>query len=308
VIIDDCTLFDHWTSYQRAAGSTEKSIRERVYSLKATLKRTKKTLLSVTRQDLILDLGRSGIAASTRANYKSLMYGFFTWMQEEEFRLDNPAARLPKVRVPKSEPDPVTTEDIEMILHSGIYRRTRLWVLLYSYQGMRATEIAAVSGSSIDWRNQRILSIEAKGGKEVWRPVHPVVWEHLQTWRTEGWFFPSPTRTGEHVTAANVSNVLSKAFKRAGIPHRPHQMRAWFATEMIDADVPTIVVAAALRHSDTQSVEKYVRVKDQAITKAILNLPTVHVPGASGRARSRERANRAEQPSRPHRSESTIAR
>lgn len=281
--MDDDAFIDFWISFQTAAGSTTKSIRERVYALRGMLKRTGKTFLTVNRHDIIRDLGRPNIAASTRANYKSLMYGFFTWMQEEEFRLDNPAARLPKVRVPKSEPDPVTTEDIEMILHSGIYRRTRLWVLLYSYQGMRATEIAAVSGSSIDWRNQRILSIEAKGGKEVWRPVHPVVWEHLQTWRTDGWFFPSPTRTGEHVTAANVSNVLSKAFKRAGIPHRPHQMRAWFATEMIDAGVPTIVVAAALRHSDTQSVEKYVRVKDDTIADAIRSLPSIRVPETSGR-------------------------
>lgn len=281
--MDDDAYIDYWISFQTASGSTTKSIRERVYALRGMLKRTGKTFLTVNRHDIIRDLGRPNIAASTRANYKSLMYGFFTWMQEEEFRLDNPAARLPKVRVPKSEPDPVTTEDIEMILHSGIYRRTRLWVLLYSYQGMRATEIAAVSGSSIDWRNQRILSIEAKGGKEVWRPVHPVVWEHLQAWRTEGWFFPSPTRTGEHVTAANVSNVLSKAFKRAGIPHRPHQMRAWFATEMIDAGVPTIVVAAALRHSDTQSVEKYVRVKDDTIAEAIRALPSIRVPETSGR-------------------------
>lgn len=281
--MDDDAFIDYWITFQTASGSTAKSIRERVYALRGMLKRTGKTFLTATRHDLIRDLGRPGIAASTRANYKSLMYGFFTWMQEEEFRLDNPAARLPKVKVPKSEPDPVTTEDIEMILHSGIYRRTRMWVLLYSYQGMRATEIAAVSGSSIDWRNQRILSVEAKNSKEVWRPVHPVVWEHLQTWRTDGWFFPSPTRTGEHVTAANVSNVLSKAFKRAGIPHRPHQMRAWFATEMIDAGVPTIVVAAALRHSDTQSVEKYVRVKDDTIATAIRSLPTIRVPETSGR-------------------------
>lgn len=281
--MDDDAYIDYWISFQHASGSTEKSIRERVYALRGMLKRTGRTLLTVTRHDLIRDLGRPKIAASTRANYKSLLYGFFTWMQDEEFRLDNPAARLPKVRVPRTEPDPVTTEDIEMILHSGIYRRTRMWVLLYSYQGMRATEIAAVSGSSIDWRNQRILSAEAKGGKEVWRPIHPVVWDHLQTWRTERWLFPSPTRTGEHVTAANVSNVLSKAFKRAGVAHRPHQMRAWFATEMIAAGTPTIVVAAALRHSDTQSVEKYVRVKDDTIAAAMRALPSVRVPETSGR-------------------------
>jgi integrase len=281
--MDDEAYIDYWISWQHASGSTSKSIRERVYVLRGMLKRTGKTLLTVNRHDIVRDLGRPGIAASTRSHYKSLMYGFFTWMQEEEFRLDNPAARLPKVRVPKSEPDPVTTEDIEMILSSGIYRRTRMWVLLYSYQGMRAAEIAAVSGSSVDWRNQRILSVEAKGGKEVWRPIHPVVWEHLQTWRTEGWFFPSPTRTGEHVTAANVSNVLSKAFKRAGIPHRPHQMRAWFATEMIAAGAPTIVVAAAMRHSDTQSVEKYVRIKDDTIAAAMSTLPTIRIPERSGR-------------------------
>lgn len=282
-ILDDDALLDYWAAFQTASGSTAKSIKERTISLRAMLKRTGQTLLTVTRHDLIRDLGRPGIAASTRATYKSLMYGFFSWMQDEEFRLDNPAVKLPKVRVPRQEPDPVTTEDIEYLLHSGIYRRTRMWVLLYAYQGMRAAEIAAVSGASVDWARRRILSAEAKNGVEVWRPIHPTVWGELEKWRTAGWLFPSPTREGQHVTPNNVSNVLSKAFKRAGIAHRPHQLRAWYATELIDAGAPTIVVAAAMRHADTQSVEKYVRVKDTAIEAAMLTLPAVRVPERSGR-------------------------
>lgn len=282
--MDDDAYLDYWTAYQTAAGSTEKSIRERTWALRAMLRRTGKTLLTVNRHDLVRDLGRPRIAASTRANYKSLMYGFFTWMQEEEFRLDNPAAKLPRVRVPKVEADPVTTEDIEHILASGIYRRTRLWVLLYSYQGFRAAEIAAVSSTSIDWRRGRILSVDGKAGKEVWRPIHPVLWEQLEQWRdVDGWLFPSHTRPGEHVSAANVSNVLSAAFKRAGVAHRPHQMRAWFATELIDRGASTMVVAAALRHSDHQTVQKYVRVKDDAIADAMAQLPVVRVPERSGR-------------------------
>lgn len=281
--MDDDALIDFWIAYQTAAGSTAKSIRERRYALTAMLRRTGKTLLTVTRHDLILDLARPGIAASTRSHYKSFMYGFFTWMQDENYRLDNPAAKLPKVRVPKSEPDPVTTEDIEYVLASGIYRRTRMWILLYAYQGFRAAEIAAISGKSVDWARRRILSVDAKAGKEVWRPIHPLVWEHLQTWNTAGWLFPSPTYTERHVTAANVSNVLSKAFKRAGVPHRPHQLRAWFATEMIDAGASTLVVAAAMRHSSNQTVEKYVRVRDDTILDAMAKLPTVTVPEKSGR-------------------------
>lgn len=281
--MDDDAYIDFWTAFQIASGSTDKSIRERLYVLQAMLRRTEKTLLTVTRHDLIRDLARPGIKASTRAHFKSFLYGFFSWMQDEEFRLDNPAAKLPKVRVPKTEPNPVTTEDIEHVLHSGIYRRTRMWVLLYAYQGFRAAEIAAVSGTSIDWSRRRILSKDAKAGKEVWRPIHPLVWEHLQTWRTDGWLFPSPTIEGSHVTGSNVSNVLSKAFKRAGVDHRPHQMRAWFATELIDAGASTMVVAAALRHSDEQSVQQYVRVRDTTIDAAMRTLPLVRVPVKSGR-------------------------
>lgn len=282
--MDDDALLDYWGSYLAASGSTDKSIKERRIALAAMLRRTERTLLTVTRHDLIRDLGRPGLKASTRSAYKSIFHGFFAWMQGEGFRADNPAVRLPKVRVPKVEPDPVTTDDIEYLLASGIYRRTRMWVLLYAYQGFRAQEIAAVHGThSVDWNRRRLLSLDGKNGKEVWRPLHPVVWEQLTTWRTPGWLFPSPRTPEKHVTANNVSRVLSAAMKRAGIDHRPHQMRAWFATEMIDAGAATIVVSAAMRHGDTQSIERYVRVKDESIERAMLALPRITVPDRSGR-------------------------
>jgi len=281
--VDDDVLLDYWSSYLIACGSTTVSIRQRLIVVRAMLKRTGLHLASVTRHDLIRDLARPGLSPATRQNYKSLYHTFFTWLQDEGFRVDNPGARLPSGAVPRKEPNPVETSDIEELLHSGIYRRTRMWVLLYSYQGFRAAEIAAASGEAIDWKHHRILTLEAKGGVEVWRPIHPLVWEALQAWPRAGWLFPSPRLTGEHVTANNVSRVLSEAMKRAGIQHRPHQMRAWYATEMIDQGVSTMVVAAAMRHADMQSVQKYVRVSDRAIAEAQALLPRVRVPARSGR-------------------------
>lgn len=264
-----------------ASNSTPKSIREREIVIRAMLKRTGKTLQTVTRSDLVLDLARDGISASTRSQYKSTMYGFFMWLQDEEHRSDNPAARLPRVKVPHREPNPYTTDELEKLLHSGIYKRARLWVLLYAYQGFRAGEIAAVSGKNIDWSEQRILSWEAKNGHHVWRPIHPLVWDELQKWRgTEDWLFMRRDGAG-HVSAATVSNTLSKANKRAGIKHRAHDLRGWHATELIEADVPTIVVAASLRHVDSQTVQKYVKVRDKTIAAAIVRLPRVPVPDRS---------------------------
>ncbi|WZH36212.1 MAG: site-specific integrase [Microbacterium enclense] len=267
-----------------ASSSTQKSIREREIVIRAMLRRTGATLVDVTRDELVADLARPGIAASTRSQYKSTMYGFFTWLQEEGDRPDNPAVRLPRVKVPKREPNPFPTEDIQRLLDSGIYRRMRLWVLLYAYQALRAGEIAAVRADKVDWVNRRILSWEAKGGRFVWRPIHELVWPELERYRDmKGWLFPTKADASKHVSAATVSNSMSKAVKRAGIMHRPHDLRAWHATELIELDVPTVVVAHSLRHADTQTVQKYVRVSDPTLTAAVTRLPTVTVPDKSAR-------------------------
>lgn len=278
--MDDEAIINYWAAYQAAESCTPGTIRERSIVVRALLRRSGKTLLTVTRHDLIADLSRD-LSPKTRQNYKSLFHTLFSWLQDEEFRLDNPAARLPKTRVPKSEPDPVTTEDIEFLLSSGIYAKTRLYVLLYAYQGFRAVEIAAVSGETIDWGRQRILSKDGKGGKEVWRPLHPIVWDELQKYPRQGHLFPS--RNGGHISRKTVSNVLSKALKRAGVEHRPHHLRAWHATELIEAGVSTIVAQHSMRHSDLQSLNRYVRVSDTALREAMSMLPGVLVPVRSGR-------------------------
>ncbi|QJU52912.1 tyrosine-type recombinase/integrase [Herbiconiux sp. KACC 21604] len=280
------SALDFWESYLKAEGSSEGSIRQRLILLRALERRAGKPLAEITRLDLITDLGRTGLSASTRANYKSLYHTFFTWMQDEGLRPDNPGARLPRVRLAAVEANPTSTDDIQVLLNSGIYARTRMFVLIYAYQGFRAQEIAAVRGETIDWQNRRILSKDGKGGKEVWRPIHEIVWEELQKYPRRGFLFPSPYREGQHVTARNVSNVLGKAMRRAGIAHRPHQMRAWYATEMIDGGASTVVVAAAMRHADMQSIQHYVRVSDESIAAAHDLLPRVVVPSKSGRRRA----------------------
>lgn len=283
--MDSTAILNYWIRYVIVEGSTEDSINQRVTIIRALMRRSGKALLEITRNDLITDLGREGLSSNTRSNYKSLYHTFFTWIQDEGFRLDNPGARLPRVRLPAVEANPVTTDDIQYLLNSGIYARTRMFVLIYAYQGFRAKEIAAIAGETIDWQNRRIWSKDGKGGKEVWRPIHPLVWEELQRWPRRGPLFPSPYKHGKAITGKNVSNVLGKAMKRAGIEHRPHQLRAWYATEMIEGGASTAVVAAAMRHSDMQSIKHYVRVSDQLIAQAHELLPQVVMPSRSGRQR-----------------------
>lgn len=276
-------VIDYWAAYMRAQHCTERTIRERSIFIRSMLRRVQAdSPLTVTKQQLIMFLGRPDLTGKTKQNYRSTLHTFYTWMQDEELRPDNPAARLPRPRVEPSEPDPVSTADIQKVLNSGIYGHTIMKVLLYSYQGLRASEIAAVSGANIDWENRTILTAEAKGRKIVTRPLHSMVYEYALAAnypRDAAWF---PSGTG-HVTGKSVSNTLCAAFKRAGINHRAHQMRAWHGTTLLEMGADSLDVQHSLRHTDGQSMKAYVRPSQDRVRAAMESLPRVIVPIRSQR-------------------------
>ncbi|RZT59305.1 integrase/recombinase XerD [Microcella alkaliphila] len=273
-------IIDYWAAYMRAQHCTERTIRERGIFIRAMLRHTgAASILDITKQQLVLFLGRPDLTGKTKQNYRSTLHTFFTWMQDEGLRLDNPAARLPRPRVEPTEPNPVSTEDIQNVLQSGIYGPTVMKVLLYSYQGLRASEIAAVRGDNIDWDAGTILTAEGKGRKIVTRPLHSIVLEHAiaEDYPRDDWWFPGLI-PGEHVRGKSVSNTLCAAFRRAGIAHRAHQMRAWHGTTLLELGADSIDVQHSLRHSDGQSMRAYVRPSQDRIRAAMERLPRVSVP------------------------------
>lgn len=273
---------DYWAAHMRAQNCTEKTIRERLIFIRSVLKHVRAdSVFDITKRQLIMFLGRPDLTGKTKQNYRSHLHTFFTWLQDEDMRLDNPAARLPKPRPQKTEPNPVSTQDIQTVLDSGIYGPTIMKVLLYSYQGLRASEIAAVAGENVDWERQRILTVEGKGRKEVWRPIHSLVWEHMQDFPRHGYWFPG--KHG-HVRGTSVSNTLCAAFKRCGINHRAHQMRAWHGTTLLEMGADSLDVQHSLRHSDGQSMRAYIRPSEDRIRAAMELLPRVNVPTRTRRA------------------------
>lgn len=277
-------IIDYWAAYMRAQHCTERTIKERSIFIRSMLRHVGVTTPRVvTKQQLIMYLGRPDLTGKTKQNYRSTLHTFFTWMQDEEIRPDNPAARLPRPRVEPTEPNPVSTADIQKVLNSGIYGHTIMKVLLYSYQGLRASEIAAVNGANIDWENRSILTAEAKGRKVVRRPLHSMVYEYAVAAnypRDSDWF---PSTTGRHVTGKSVSNTLCAAFKRAGIMHRAHQMRAWHGTTLLEMGADSLDVQHSLRHTDGQSMKSYIRPSQDRVRAAMESLPRVIVPTRSRR-------------------------
>lgn len=276
--MDTDQILDYWANYMRAQHCTDRTIRERMIFMRSVIRHSGETSpLTINKFQLIAFLGRPDLTGRTKQNYRSALHTFFTWMQDEDLRLDNPAARLPRPRVEPREPNPVSTEDIQTVINSGILGITIMKVLLYSYQGFRAGEIAAVSGANIDWENRTIISAEGKGRKEVTRPLHSMVYEYAIREgypQTDYWF---PSGDG-HVRAKSVSNILCGAFARAGIHHHAHDMRKWHGTTMLELGADSLDVQHSLRHTDGQSMKAYIRPVQQRIRASMELLPRVDIP------------------------------
>lgn len=279
-------ILDYWAAYMRAQHCTERTIRERMIFMRSVLRHTgASTYLDITKPQLIAFLGKKdehgrGLTGRTKQNYRSALHTFFSWMQDEDLRLDNPAARLPRPRVEYTEPNPVSTEQIQRVLTSGIYGLTVMKVLLAAYQGMRASEIAAVRGEDVDLENGTITIREGKGRTTITRPLHPLVRELAiaEDYPREGWWFEGLI-PGEHVRGKSVSNTLNAAFRRAGLAgHRAHDMRKWMGTTLLEQGADGIDVQHALRHRDQQTLHVYLRPHQERLRGVVEALPRVHVP------------------------------
>lgn len=281
---------NYWTACMKAADLTEKTIRERLIFIRQ-LARDVESLETVTRRDLIHWMARQNWSNSTRVHRRSGLHTFFAWMQDEGLRLDNPAYRLPRVATRKREPNPFTIDEINTLLNGGIYRKTRVMVALHYYLGLRVSEIAAVNGVDIDWE-ARTLSTVGKGRKPATLPVPAALWPlFLQMPRT-GYWFPNRTANrlhpaGEgHIMGNSVSGLIGEAIKRAGLKHRPHDLRASLATEMHDAGVSDFVVQRSMRHTNMDTTTLYLKLRPEGIRHGFDSLPEITIPKCSGRRRS----------------------
>jgi integrase/recombinase XerD len=269
-------LLDRWVMAMRAAGNAERTHRERRRLVEAVARHTGQEPAEFTADALAGYL--AGLpSAGTRSTYWGSLRAWFVWLVEiEELRTDNPMRKLRRPREPRRPPRPVTDDQLRRVLAAANRRRTRTWVLLATYQGLRVHEIAKIRGEDVD-RIAGTLRVVGKGGVDGLLPLHPVIAEEAEAYPARGWWFPSYDsygRADEPVLANTVSQIIGNTFRRAGVPCSAHQLRHWFGTNTLRAAGGNLRVAQELlRHASMATTALYTQVDDAERRAAILGLP-----------------------------------
>jgi integrase/recombinase XerD len=285
--------------YQRAANLAEKTIENRAECLRLLARTSGHNPLHVTEDDLLDALGRAHprtgrpLAAGTKQTERSYYQTFFTWMRAKGHREDDPAAGLPKVKLPRRKPRPFRIQQVDAMLDSGAYKRTRDIITICALSGLRIGEVVKIRGEDVDLGGGILRSVR-KGSLEHVIALNTVLLDLAREYPREGWWFPSPHKNrqfpdgGGHILMKSASDRVSRAIRNAGITDpnlTAHSLRHFYATTLLKQGVNIRVVQELLGHASLATTQLYTEVDQDDMRAGVATLPTIRQRRMSARRR-----------------------
>lgn len=255
-----------WRTWQHGQGLSARTVDERL----AVLARCAKWAgcdAELLRPDQISTwLAIGDWSPNTRWSYHASLTAWFRWLEQLDYRTDNPMRKVGKTRRPRMAPRPLSDDNIRRLLRSRMHRRTRAMVLLGAMQGLRAHEIAKIRGEHLDLV-ERTMMVTGKGNVTATLPLHPLVVEIAYQMPRKGFWFPGADRG--HQRRESVCGTIKEAMIRAGVPGSAHQLRHWFGTALVRAGVDLRTVQELMRHQNLAQTALYTAIADDQRARGI---------------------------------------
>ena len=264
-------LLKRYEKWQRAAGRSESTRLTSSRVLKHFISSTGADPKDFTAQNAVDFLASESFSKNTRAAYFWHISSYAKWLILTGQRTDMPLLGMPRPKVSKRPPRPVSPDDLAKLLGQAGNARVRMMILLGAFQGLRVHEIAKVHTRDLDMY-ERSMEVSGKGGKVALLPLHDEILKAMDTMPDKGYWFESSANPGQPIQAGSVSKAVSKVMRLAGVPGTPHALRHFFGTQLVRSGVNLRVVQELMRHSTVATTEHYIQVQATEMRTALAEL------------------------------------
>jgi len=184
----------------------------------------------------------------------------------------NPAALVPRPRLPRALPRPISVDDVARLVvapDGGTARGLRDRAMLETLYGagLRVSELVGLDVDDVDLE-EGSLRVLGKGGKERDVPLGRYACDAVSAYLTRGRPSLATTRSraalflnqrGGRLSRQGCSKMLAAQAKRAGIAKRvtPHTLRHSFATHLLEGGADVRVVQELLGHASVATTQVY---------------------------------------------------
>jgi len=225
--------------------------------------------------DYLLMLRRAGAAAATLARRRSAIRGFHAHCQRAGLTREDPAARLPALKLGRRLPRAIAIEEVERLLAQPVGTkplavRDRALLELGYASGLRVSELTGLDRASILWE-ENAVRVLGKGDKQrivpFGKPAARALKAYLEGARpklvrraTEEALFVN--RWGRRLGRMGFWKILAGYARSAGLAGRvsPHVLRHSFATHLLAGGADLRVVQELLGHASVVTTQIYTAV------------------------------------------------
>lgn len=261
------------------AGATRKNYVYKIRKCDSYLRtKTPRSVFSATERDLRSWVFTLPPMASSRNQAVQALKGFYTFLREQEWRDDNPAAGLNYVSPPRPLPKALHPEQVKAAVQTSKVFGPMVSTLvhLYAYTALRQSEVRCLRWS--DWNGEWLRPYVSKQRKERDVYLHETARVALEGWRqkcdSDTWMFPSPRGGGRKpVSDTWVNERIREVGAMAGIVGlHPHVFRHSLATKLVDDGVDIRVVQEVLGHESLRSTQVYATVRPGLLKETLAGL------------------------------------
>jgi integrase len=220
--------------------------------------------------------GRKPAKASTVKLRLQLLRTVLRWAVGQKMLPECP--KFPKVKVPKTYPQPVPAEMFERLYGKAPDAQTKAFLLCGWLAGLRRSEALALErelsdgAPYLDLPHQRIVlpASFAKADEDQWVPLDPVLHEALSALPGNGKrFFHFIAKDGHALEACTIGQRVSVLAAKAGLKLTYHSLRKGFGCRYA-GKVPAQVLQRLMRHADIATTMDYYVNVDLAVREAVL--------------------------------------
>lgn len=223
----------------------------------------------------LASLQKNGKATATLSRNLASIRSFYSYLFQEKFIVENPAADLESPKLEKKLPRVLSTQEVDVLLDqpdqvhvTGIRDKAMLEVIYAT--GIRVSELMSLDIGDINL-DAGFIRCLGKGTKERIIPLGSVAVRHVSRYLNEG--RPKLIRQngeaamfvnqhGNRLTRQGFWKILKKYARSAGITKdiTPHTMRHSFATHLLENGADLRSVQEMLGHADISTTQIYTQI------------------------------------------------
>jgi site-specific recombinase XerD len=259
-VYDDLGMLREWTMLLAATDIAPRTVELYTYALWRLLAfhRFQIHLVDMTEGAIVQFLAAQGARSTSKQVYYRGIRSFFAWAQRRGFLLDNPTDWAKPKRVPRSEAEALSIDELTRLLLAASYRSPqRGWAMLACFAlGTRRGEFVNIRRGDVDHSAGLVHLEVTKGGKRRLVPMGPWAAEaigELETLSTTDYICPVQPNTFT-MWVQQAARDCGFTGKKA----RAHALRASFATYLSEQGVEIATISNLLGHSSIAVTSAYV--------------------------------------------------